>query len=144
MSRLGTAARATSLGVSALGAAVYLTAFRPRSQVFGSFPYAAQTAEKVVALSFDDGPNEPYTSRLLDTLDTYNVKATFFQVGRCAQRFPSTTRRVVQSGHVLGNHSYSHSFTSYLRQPRQEIEAQPSRPLRVLRPSPMQPASATL
>ncbi len=81
MSRLGTAARATALGVSALGAAVYLTAFRPRSQVFGSFPYAAQTAEKVVALSFDDGPNEPYTSRLLDTLDTYNVKATFFQVG---------------------------------------------------------------
>ena len=122
MSRLGTAARATALGVSALGAAVYLTAFRPRSQVFGSFPYAAQTAEKVVALSFDDGPNEPYTSRLLDTLDTYNVKATFFQVGRCAQRFPSTTRRVVQSGHVLGNHSYSHSFTSYLKQPRQEIE----------------------
>jgi peptidoglycan-N-acetylglucosamine deacetylase len=122
VSRLGTAARATAFGVSALGGAVYFTAFRPRSQIFGSFPYGAQTAERVLALSFDDGPNEPYTSRLLDTLDKYDVKATFFQVGRCAQRFPSSTRRVVQSGHVLGNHSYSHSFTSYLKQPRQEIE----------------------
>jgi len=122
MSRLATAARTAALGISALGTAAYWTGFRPRSQVFGSFPYAIETEEKVVALSFDDGPNEPYTSRLLDTLDAYQVKATFFQVGRCAQRFPSTTRRVVQSGHVLGNHSYSHSFTSYAKQPRQEVE----------------------
>ena len=122
MSRLAAAARATALSISALGAAAYWTAFRPRSQIFGTFPYAAETDEKVVALSFDDGPNEPYTSRLLDTLDEHEVKATFFQVGRCAQRFPSTTRRVVQSGHVLGNHSYSHSFSRYVKQPRQELE----------------------
>lgn len=122
MSRLAAAARATALGISALGAAAYWTAFRPRSQIFGTFPYAAETDEKIVALSFDDGPNEPYTSRLLDTLDEHEVKATFFQVGRCAQRFPSTTRRVVQSGHVLGNHSYSHSFSRYVKQPRQELE----------------------
>jgi peptidoglycan/xylan/chitin deacetylase (PgdA/CDA1 family) len=122
VSRLAAAARATALSISALGAAAYWTAFRPRSQIFGTFPYAAETDEKVVALSFDDGPNEPYTSRLLDTLDEHEVKATFFQVGRCAQRFPSTTRRVVQSGHVLGNHSYSHSFSRYVKQPRQELE----------------------
>jgi peptidoglycan/xylan/chitin deacetylase (PgdA/CDA1 family) len=122
VSRLAAAARATALGISALGAAAYWTAFRPRSQIFGTFPYAAETDEKIVALSFDDGPNEPYTSRLLDTLDEHEVKATFFQVGRCAQRFPSTTRRVVQSGHVLGNHSYSHSFSRYVKQPRQELE----------------------
>jgi peptidoglycan/xylan/chitin deacetylase (PgdA/CDA1 family) len=122
VSRLATAGRAAAVGVTALGAAAYWTGFRPRSQIFGSFPYAVETTEKVVALSFDDGPNEPYTSRLLDTLDQYDVKATFFQVGRCAQRFPSCTRRVVESGHVLGNHSYSHSFTRYFKQPRQEIE----------------------
>ena len=122
VSRLAAAVRAATVGISALGTAAYWTGFRPRSQVFGSFPYDIETDEKVVALTFDDGPNEPYTTQLLDTLDTYQVKATFFQVGRCAQRFPSTTRRVVQSGHVLGNHSYSHSFTSYFRQPRQEIE----------------------
>ena len=85
-------------------------------------PYAAKTEEKLVALSFDDGPNEPYTSRLLDTLDDVPGQGDVLPVGRCAQRFPSCTRRVVQSGHVLGNHSYSHSFTSYLKQPRQEIE----------------------
>jgi peptidoglycan-N-acetylglucosamine deacetylase len=120
--RLATAARAAAVGVSAVGVAAYWTGFRPRSQIFGSFPYAGETEERIVALSFDDGPNEPYTSQLLDTLDEYEVKATFFQVGRCAQRFPSTTRRVVHSGHVLGNHSYSHSFTGYVKQPRQEIE----------------------
>jgi peptidoglycan-N-acetylglucosamine deacetylase len=122
VSRVGTALRAAGVGITALGTAAYWAGFRSRSQLFGAFPYAAETEEKVVALSFDDGPNEPYTSRLLDTLDSYAVKATFFQVGRCAQRFPSATRRVVQSGHVLGNHSYSHSFTSYVKQPRQEIE----------------------
>jgi peptidoglycan-N-acetylglucosamine deacetylase len=122
VSGFAAAGRAIALGVSALATAAYWVGFRPRSQVFGSFPYGIETEEKVVALTFDDGPNEPYTSRLLDVLDAYQVKATFFQVGRCAQRFPSTTRRVVQSGHVLGNHSYSHSFTSYVRQPRQEIE----------------------
>ena len=96
MSWPASAARVTALGATALGAAAYWTGFRPRSQVFGPFPYAAETEEKIVALSFDDGPNEPYTSQLLDTLDRYDVKATFFQVGRCAQRFPSSTRRVVQ------------------------------------------------
>jgi peptidoglycan/xylan/chitin deacetylase (PgdA/CDA1 family) len=115
-------ARVAALGVATIGTVAYWTGFRPRSQIFGSFPYQIETDEKIIALSFDDGPNEPYTSRLLDTLDAYEVKATFFQVGRCAQRFPSTTRRVVQSGHVLGNHSYSHSFTRYVKQPRQEIE----------------------
>jgi peptidoglycan-N-acetylglucosamine deacetylase len=119
---LAAAARVAALGVATIGTAAYWTGFRPRSQIFGSFPYQIETDEKIIALSFDDGPNEPYTSRLLDILDAYEVKATFFQVGRCAQRFPSTTRRVVQSGHVLGNHSYSHSFTRYVKQPRQEIE----------------------
>jgi peptidoglycan-N-acetylglucosamine deacetylase len=111
-----------ALGLCAAATVAYWTGFRPRSQVFGAFPFCGPTTEKLVALSFDDGPNEPYTSRLLDTLDDRGVKATFFQVGRCAQRFPSTTRRVVQTGHVLGNHSYSHSFRRYLSQPRQQRE----------------------
>jgi peptidoglycan/xylan/chitin deacetylase (PgdA/CDA1 family) len=102
--------------------ATYWTAFRPRSQVFGPFPHRGSTTDKVVALTFDDGPNEPYTSRLLDVLAEREVLATFFQVGRCAQRFPSTTRRIVEAGHVLGNHSYQHAFTGYLREPDQSEE----------------------
>ena len=98
------------------------SAFRSTSQVFGPFPYRGDTEAKVMALTFDDGPNEPFTSRLLDVLDDRDVRATFFQVGRCADRFPSTTRRVVESGHVLGNHSFSHAFTRYLTEPGQERE----------------------
>jgi peptidoglycan/xylan/chitin deacetylase (PgdA/CDA1 family) len=102
----------------------YLTGFGPRSQVFGPFPYAAETPsdEPVLALTFDDGPNEPWTSRLLDVLGEREVPATFFQVGRCVERHPEVTRRVLAEGHVLGNHSLSHSFSRYVSQPRQAEE----------------------
>jgi peptidoglycan/xylan/chitin deacetylase (PgdA/CDA1 family) len=109
------------LALAALG---YWTAFRPTSQAFGPFPYSGEASDPVIALSFDDGPNEPYTSRLLTVLDNRNVRATFFSVGRCAERFPSTVRAIVQAGHVLGNHSYSHRFTSYLTAPSQRSEIQ--------------------
>ena len=66
-----------AVGVSALGAAAYLTGFRPRSQIFGPFPYAAETEEKIVALSFDDGPNEPYTSQLLEHLGSVRRQGDF-------------------------------------------------------------------
>ncbi|MFH1382849.1 MAG: glycosyltransferase [Chloroflexota bacterium] len=64
--------------------------------------------EKRVALTFDDGPNEPYTSRILDILDRYKAKATFFVIGQNVEFYPDTTRRILAEGHVLGNHSYSH------------------------------------
>ncbi len=105
-------------------AAGYLSAFWGRSQAFGRFPFRGEVADddRVVALTFDDGPNEPYTSRLLDLLGERDVRATFFEVGRCVRRFPQTARRVVADGHVLGNHSYSHSFHRYLSQPAQRRE----------------------
>ena len=110
------------LAAAATLAGGYWAGFGARSQQFGSFPYKGDTELPLVALTFDDGPNEPYTSRLLDTLAERSVPGTFFQVGRCAERFPSATRRVVEEGHVLGNHSYRHSFTSYLRKPKQTDE----------------------
>ena len=96
----------------------------PTSQVFGAFPYRGETTAPTVALTFDDGPNEPYTSMLLDTLADKGVAATFFQVGRCARRHPEVTRRVVADGHVLGNHSESHAFSRYATAPthRREVE----------------------
>lgn len=116
--------RARAPLLAALGAvgAAYWTGFRARAQTFGPFPYRGLTDQPVVALTFDDGPNEPYTSRLLNVLDERGVTATFFQVGRCAERFPFTTREIVRAGHVLGNHSYSHRFTGYVRRPRQTDE----------------------
>lgn len=114
----------TVAAVAAATAWSYQASFGSRSQLFGAFPFDADVDQPDIALTFDDGPNEPHTSRLLDTLADRGVKATFFQVGRCAERFPETSRRVVASGHTLGNHSYNHSFGRYLTEPQQldEIE----------------------
>ncbi len=62
-----------------------------------------------MALTFDDGPNEPYTSQILDILDEYGIKATFFVVGKNVELYPDVARRIVTDGHVLGNHTYSHN-----------------------------------
>jgi peptidoglycan/xylan/chitin deacetylase (PgdA/CDA1 family) len=103
------------LGATAL--AGYYAGFAPSSQLFGSFPYRGATHERTVALTFDDGPNEPYTSRLLDLLASRAVRATFFQVGRCAERWPGLSRQMHEAGHVVGNHSYSHRFSRSVTQP---------------------------
>ncbi len=63
-----------------------------------------------IALTFDDGPNEPYTSEILDILKKYNVKATFFVLGKNVERYPDTARRIVKEGHVIGNHTYDHPY----------------------------------
>jgi peptidoglycan/xylan/chitin deacetylase (PgdA/CDA1 family) len=83
--------------------------FIPTSPVFGKVYYRGDHHQKVVALTFDDGPNEPYTSEVLDILDKYNIKATFFAVGENVQLYPETAKRIVAEGHVLGNHSYTHN-----------------------------------
>jgi len=82
--------------------------FIPTSPVFGKVYYKGDNHHKVVALTFDDGPNEPYTSEILDILDTYNIKGTFFCVGKNVELYPDTAKRIVDEGHVLGNHSYVH------------------------------------
>lgn len=108
--------------LAALAIGGYRLTFGAQSQAFGPFPYRGGIDANVVALTFDDGPNEPYTSTLLDVLADRGVLATFFQVGRCAERFPGTTRRVVEDGHVLGNHSQNHALRSYLTEPDQHNE----------------------
>ncbi|MCX8125962.1 MAG: polysaccharide deacetylase family protein [Dehalococcoidia bacterium] len=82
--------------------------FVPGSQVFGHVYYQDKSQKYTIALTFDDGPNEPYTSQVLDILDRYDVKATFFLIGMNVERYPEVARRILASGHVIGNHSYSH------------------------------------
>lgn len=73
----------------------------------------ALPGERVVALTFGDGPGPTYTSQVLDVLARHKVKATFFMLGQNASRYPDTVRRVVREGHHIGNHSWSHpSLTS--------------------------------
>lgn len=69
-----------------------------------------KSSEKFVYLTFDDGPNNIYHPLILDILKHYNVKATFFLVGRNSQKFEAITKRTVDEGHVIGNHSLTHAF----------------------------------
>jgi peptidoglycan/xylan/chitin deacetylase (PgdA/CDA1 family) len=99
----------------AIGAAAgYWLCMSSYSQALGPFPYRGGPDRKVVALTFDDGPNEPYTSQLADFLGERDIRATFFQVGRAVLRHPSVTRRLVSDGHVIGNHGFTHEVTNYL------------------------------
>ncbi len=64
-------------------------------------------SENLCALTFDDGPG-PFTAELLDMLDGYGIRATFFMLGRNASRFPDIVQRALAEGHEVENHSYSH------------------------------------
>lgn len=61
-----------------------------------------------VALTFDDGPNPPRTDQILEILAAANVRATFFVLGKWAERWPKAFERIVKAGHVIGNHSHMH------------------------------------
>lgn len=67
--------------------------------------------EKVVALTFDDGPDNTYTPAVLDVLKSRQVRATFFLVGNRIEEYPETTKRIINEGHLIGNHTYAHPNT---------------------------------
>ncbi len=83
--------------------------------LFGQRAFAAPTAvisvpneENKIALTFDDGPHPYYTEQILDILDEYGIKATFFVVGENVQLYPELVKREIEAGHEVGNHTYSH------------------------------------
>src|SRR5260370_15083965 len=93
----------------------------------GSFQYPEPLPlmDHEVVLTFDDGPLPPYTNRILDTLASECVKATFFMVGRMVQGYPAVVRRVYNEGHTIANHSQTHPFTFHkmtVARAAQEIE----------------------
>lgn len=65
-----------------------------------------------IALTFDDGPHYKYTEQILDILDKYNVKATFFVIGCNAKQHSDIVKEVYKRGHEIGNHTYSHPHLS--------------------------------
>jgi peptidoglycan/xylan/chitin deacetylase (PgdA/CDA1 family) len=67
-----------------------------------------QQNEMSVALTFDDGPDPRYTPQILDLLEEYNVKATFFLMGARAKSYPDLAKRIKDEGHIIGNHTYWH------------------------------------
>jgi peptidoglycan/xylan/chitin deacetylase (PgdA/CDA1 family) len=71
-------------------------------------------ARKTLALTFDDGPHPEFTPKLLAVLSKYHVKASFFVVGKMAQRYPDLVRQEVAAGHEIGNHTFSHANVARL------------------------------
>lgn len=68
------------------------------------------TSQKVVALTFDDGPSEPYTQQILDVLNKNNVKGTFYVLGGNAKAYPKIIKEIMKDGHELGSHSMNHTM----------------------------------
>jgi peptidoglycan/xylan/chitin deacetylase (PgdA/CDA1 family) len=71
---------------------------------------SVQTSEKIITLSFDDGPHSEYTPQVLSLLAQYKATATFFVIGKNIHGNESLLKRMIAEGHSIGNHSYSHSF----------------------------------
>jgi peptidoglycan-N-acetylglucosamine deacetylase len=80
----------------------------PANQLFGKTLVSGPKDRRVIALTYDDGPNPPYTNEILQVLREEHVRATFFVVGRAVEAFPGVVRREVEAGNAIGNHTWSH------------------------------------
>ena len=87
----------------------YYASFFIESGVYVKAFCRARGTAKKIALTFDDGPEEPMTTRVLDVLARHQVKAAFFLIGAKAERCPGLVRRMVEEGHTVGSHSFSHA-----------------------------------
>ena len=97
----------TAAAAAAASAAGYQS-MAPTGQWFGRTFTGLGRGSKQLALTYDDGPNDPHTQRLLEVLARHNVHATFFLIGRYVQQRPDIVRELVKAGHVIGNHTFTH------------------------------------
>ncbi|MER2000667.1 MAG: polysaccharide deacetylase family protein [Lysinibacillus sp.] len=88
----------------------------------GSIVWEIKTKEKVVALTFDDGPHPEYTVQILDLLEQHDAKGTFFIVGEHAENHSQIVYRMYEEGHEIANHTYTHPFTKSVPKIMQEIK----------------------
>lgn len=93
-------------------------------QLLGEVVPRVETSDSVIAITFDDGPLPDATARVLDALATHDARATFFLIGSEIERYPEVARAIVDAGHEIGNHSFSHPIMlgMPLRRIREEIE----------------------
>ncbi len=80
----------------------------PTGQWYGRTFTGLPAAQSRLALTYDDGPNDPHTLRLLEVLARHGVHATFFLIGRYVEQRPDIVREIVKAGHVVGNHTFTH------------------------------------
>jgi peptidoglycan-N-acetylglucosamine deacetylase len=72
------------------------------------------TSQRIVAITFDDGPNPLYTPQILEIFSEAKAKATFFMIGEQMKKHPEVVKQVAEQGHEIGNHTFSHPMLSQL------------------------------
>jgi len=97
-----------AVGLAGLATWAGFQSMWPTSQVYGRTFIGLDPGSRLLALTYDDGPNDPYTERLLDVLELHGVKATFFLIGRFVKQRPDIARALVAAGHVIGSHTWDH------------------------------------
>jgi peptidoglycan/xylan/chitin deacetylase (PgdA/CDA1 family) len=107
-----TAAAAALTTAGLLAAGCTYAALSPQSQIFGKVLIASRDPNEI-ALTYDDGPNDIVTERLLDVLAHHNVRATFFLIGRFVRQRPQIVRAIAASGHLIGNHTMTHPWLAW-------------------------------
>jgi peptidoglycan/xylan/chitin deacetylase (PgdA/CDA1 family) len=80
----------------------------PTGQWYGRTFIGLPRGTKQIALTYDDGPNDPHTLRLLEVLARHEARATFFLIGRYVRQRPEIAREIIKAGHVVGNHTFTH------------------------------------
>jgi len=115
---------ASAGGVCAAGGILAWGAVAPSSQLFGSTVRHTGDAS-AMALTFDDGPNPSVTPSLLDLLDRYQVKATFFLIGGWVRKAPALVKEIALRGHTVGNHTDTHPALTFrpARQIARELDS---------------------
>jgi peptidoglycan-N-acetylglucosamine deacetylase len=106
-------AAATLLAAAtATAGTITYAALSAQSQLFGKLLIAGSNPNEI-ALTYDDGPNDIATERLLDVLARYNTRATFFLIGRYVRQRPQIARAIASAGHLIGNHTMSHPWLAW-------------------------------
>src|ERR1035438_6717052 len=97
----------TAVSATAAVAAGYQS-MAPTGQWYGRTFTGLARGSRQIALTYDDGPNDPHTLRLLEVLNRHGVQATFFLIGRYVEQRPDIAREIAKAGHVVGNHTFTH------------------------------------
>ena len=111
----------TLTAAAGIAAAGY-QAMAPAGQWYGRTFARSRRGSKKLALTYDDGPNDPHTLRLLEVLAKHNVRATFFLIGRYVRQQPDIVRQLIRAGHVIGNHTFTHPLLIFKTSRRIEAE----------------------
>ena len=99
--------------VSAAAVAAGYQSMAPTGEWYGKTFTGTTTGSSQIALTYDDGPNDPHTPRLLDVLSKHNINATFFLIGRYVRQRPEIARQIVRAGHTVGNHTFTHPLLTF-------------------------------